>query len=133
MEDRDLNSWLEGGFMPEHLGVEFVELDPDRVVATMPVDERHHQPLGYLHGGINLFLAETVAGIGALLDCPPGKTAFGSEVNASHLRPRRSGTVTAIGIPVHKGRNSQVWEIKIQDEDEMLVSVSRCTLTLANL
>ena len=55
MEEQDLNSWLEDSPILKHLGVEFVELDPDRVVATMPVDERHHQPLGYLHGGLNLF------------------------------------------------------------------------------
>jgi uncharacterized protein (TIGR00369 family) len=133
MEEQDLNSWLEDSPILKHLGVEFVELDPDRVVATMPVDERHHQPLGYLHGGLNLFLAETVGGLGALLNSPRGKTAFGSEVNGSHLRPRRSGTVTATGTPVHKGNNSQVWEIKIHDEDEKLVSISRCTLSLVDI
>ena len=80
-----------------------------------------------------MFLAETVGGLGALLNSPPGKTAFGSEVNGSYLRPRRSGTVTATGTPVHKGSNSQVWEIKIHDEDEKLVSISRCTLTLVDI
>jgi 1,4-dihydroxy-2-naphthoyl-CoA hydrolase len=133
MEDQDLNSWLEESPVLKHLGVEFVELDSDRVVATMPIDERHQQPLGYLHGGLNLFLAETVGGVGAMLNCPPGKTAFGAEVNASHLRPRDSGTITAIGTPIHKGSNSQVWEIKIQDEDEKLVSISRCSLALADV
>ncbi|HLM78812.1 MAG TPA: hotdog fold thioesterase [Rubrobacteraceae bacterium] len=133
MEEQDLNSWLEDSPVLKHLGIEFVELDPDKVVATMPVDERHHQPLGYLHGGLNLFLAETMGGVGAYLNSPPGKTPFGSEVNGSHLRPRRSGTVTATGTPVHKGNNSQIWEIKIHDEDEKLVSISRCTLTLVDI
>ena len=80
------------------LGIEFVELTPQRVVATMPVDERHHQPLGYLHGGVSVVLAESVASTGAFLNCPPGKVAFGSEISASHVRPKRSGTLTA-GCP----------------------------------
>jgi hypothetical protein len=83
MSNPELNSWLEKGVLLNYLGVEFVGLDPDRVIATMPVDERHHQQVGYLHGGVNVFLAETVAGIGAMLNCSPGKTALGSEVNAS--------------------------------------------------
>lgn len=132
MSDSQLNSWLEEGVLPNYLDVEFVELDPDRVVATMPVDERHHQQVGYLHGGVNVFLAETVAGIGAMLNCSDGRTALGSEVNASHVRPKSSGTVTAIATPVHKGSNSQVWEVIIQDEDEKPVSISRCMLTIAD-
>ncbi len=118
--------------LSNYLGIELVELDPDRVVATLPVDERHHQHVGYLHGGVSVFLAETVAGIGAMLNCSPGKTALGSEVNASHVRPKSSGTVTAIATPVHKGSSSQVWEVIIQDEDEKPVSISRCTLTVTD-
>src|SRR3712207_253152 len=86
-----------------HLGLEFTELTPERVVATMPVDGRHHQPFGYLHGGVSVVLAESVASIGGFLNCPPGKVAFGAEINASHVRPKRSGTLTAVGIPAHLG------------------------------
>ena len=114
------------------LGVEFVELTPGRVVATMPVDERHHQPFGYLHGGVSVVLAESVASIGGYLNCPPGKAAFGAEINASHVRPKREGTLKAVGVPAHLGRTSQVWEIHITDENEKTVCVSRCTVAVVD-
>ena len=116
----------------KNLGIEFVELTPKRVVATMPVDERHHQPFGYLHGGVSVVLAESVASIGAFLNCPPGKVAFGSEINASHVRPKRSGTLTAVGVPAHVGRRSQVWEVRIKDEDDKTVCISRCTVAIVD-
>ena len=114
------------------LGVEFVELTPGRVVATMPVDERHHQPFGYLHGGVSVVLAETVASVGGFMNCPPGKVAFGSEISASHVRPKRSGTLTAVGLPAHVGRRSQVWEVRITDEEDRTVCVSRCTVAIVD-
>jgi 1,4-dihydroxy-2-naphthoyl-CoA hydrolase len=116
----------------KNLGIEFVELTPERVVATMPVDERHHQPLGYLHGGVSVVLAESVASTGAFLNCPPGKVAFGSEINASHVRPKRAGELTAVGVPAHMGRRSQVWEVRIADEDDKTVCVSRCTVAVVD-
>ena len=79
---------------------------------------------------VSVFLAETVAGIGAMLNCSDGKTALGSEVNASHVRPKGSGTVTAIATPLHKGGSSQVWEVVIQDEKP--VSLARCTLSVTD-
>ena len=99
---------------------------------TMPVDARHLQPLGYLHGGASVVLAETVATTGAWLNCPPGKVAFGSEINASHLRPKREGTLTAVGTPVQVGRTNQVWEVEIRDEEDRLVCVSRCRLAVVD-
>jgi uncharacterized protein (TIGR00369 family) len=121
-----------GEGVTRNLGIEFVELTPGRVVATMPVDERHHQPLGYLHGGVSVVLAESVASVGGFLNCPPGKAAFGSEINASHVRPKRSGTLTAVGVPAHVGRRSQVWEVRITDEEEKTVCVSRCTVAIVD-
>ena len=120
------------GGVTSDLGVEFVELSPERVVATMPVDERHHQPFGYLHGGVSVVLAESVASVGGFLNCPPGKAAFGAEISASHVRPKKSGTLTAVGTPVHVGRKSQVWEIRIADEEEKLICVSRCTVAVVD-
>ena len=114
------------------LGVEFVELTPERVVATMPVDERHHQPFGYLHGGVSVVLAESVASVGGYLNCPPGKAAFGAEINASHVRPKRNGTLKAVGVPAHLGRTSQVWEVHITDENDKTVCVSRCTVAVVD-
>jgi len=115
-----------------NFGIEFVELAPERVVATMPVDERHLQPFGYLHGGVSVVLAESVASVGGFLNCPPGKAAFGSEINASHVRPKRSGELTAVGVPAHVGRRSQVWEVRINDEDDKTVCVSRCTVAVVD-
>ncbi len=129
----DMEAVLKGGEgITRNLGVEMVELTPGRVVATMPVDERHHQPFGYLHGGVSVVLAETVASVGGFMNCPPGKVAFGSEINASHVRPKRSGTLTAVGVPAHVGRRSQVWEVRITDEDDRTVCVSRCTVAIVD-
>ena len=126
----DLEEVMGRGGITKDLGMEFVSLEPEEVVATMPVDARHHQPLGFLHGGVSVTLAESVATVGGWLNCAPGKVAFGSEINASHLRPKRSGALTAVGRPLHRGRGSQVWQVEIRDEDEKLVCVSRCTLAV---
>jgi uncharacterized protein (TIGR00369 family) len=128
----DLEALKEKDSLGKDLGIEYTETDPERVVMTMPVDERHVQPLGYLHGGASVALAESVATVGAWLNCPPGKIAFGSEINASHLRPKRSGTLTATGTPVQVGRTNQVWEVEIRDEDGKLVCVSRCRLAVVD-
>lgn len=115
------------------LGIDITEAGPERVVATMPVEPRHHQPLGYLHGGATVALAETVASVGAYLAAPDGHTAFGMEINANHLRPKRDGTLTAVGEPLYQGRSTQVWQVEIRDEREKLICVSRCTLAVVPL
>jgi 1,4-dihydroxy-2-naphthoyl-CoA hydrolase len=132
MDVRDLDSLKEKESLVRDLGIEYVETEPGRVVMTMPVDERHHQPLGFLHGGASVVLAETVATTGAWLNCPEGKVAFGSEINASHLRPKREGTLTAVGTPVQVGRTNQVWEVEIRDEEGKPVCVSRCRLAVVD-
>jgi uncharacterized protein (TIGR00369 family) len=111
------------------LGIEVRELLPERVVATMPITAAHLQPLGYLHGGASVALAETVASIGAYRNVAP-KGAFGLEINANHIRPKRSGTLTAIATPLHRGQTTHVWDVKIYDEEEKLVCVSRCTVAI---
>lgn len=134
MNRRELEPLLDKGGMPKDLGVRFTELEPERVEATMPVDDRHLQPVGFLHGGVSVVLAESVATVGAWLNCPPGKGAFGSEVSASHLRPKRKGTMlTAVGMPVHVGHNGQVWQVRISDENDKPVCLSRCTLAVVDL
>ncbi len=115
------------------LGIDVTEATARRCVATMPVEPRHHQPLGYLHGGASVVLAETVASVGAYLAAPDGYTAFGQEINANHLRSKRDGTLTAVGEPIHVGRTSQVWGIEIRDEGGALVCISRCTLAVVPL
>lgn len=120
--------------LEQYLGIQYIERTPDRVVATMPVDARHHQPMGYLHGGVSVLLAETVVSIGGSLRVmPEGKVCMGQEINANHVRPVRSGTLKAIGTPIHVGRNTQVWEARIFDDQERLVCISRCTLAVVSI
>ncbi|BDG47051.1 hotdog fold thioesterase [Parageobacillus sp. KH3-4] len=119
------------GTLLEALGIEITELGEGRVVATMPVDHRTHQPFGILHGGASVALAETVASIGAyaLVD-QETENVVGLEINANHIRAVRSGTVTATGTVLHRGKTTMVWDIKIVDEQQRLVSVSRCTIAI---
>src|SRR5690625_5136271 len=111
------------------LGIEMELLEKDKVVLTMPVDERTHQPAGYLHGGASVLLAETAASIGGVLNEDQEKQAvFGIEINANHVKSKRDGIVTATATPLHIGRTTMVWDIKIKDEKDQLICVSRCTL-----
>ena len=131
-EGIDLNSLAEKESLVKDLGIEYAETEPDRVVMKMPVDRRHVQPMGFLHGGASVVLAETVATVGAWLNCPEGKTAVGTEISASHLRPKREGTLIAVGKPVSVGSTNQVWEVQIRDEDDKPVCVSRCRLAVVD-
>ncbi len=126
-------SQLTASGLAKALGILVTELAPHRIVASMPVTPDHHQPLGYLHGGASVVLAETVASIGAFFNCPSGKTTFGLEINANHVRPKRDGVVTAIGVPLHLGKSTQIWDVRIVDEQERLVCVSRCTIAVVDL
>lgn len=111
------------------LGFELKKAEKDEVIMTMPVDQRTQQPFGYLHGGANVLLAETVASLGGSLHVNLEEQAvFGMEINANHIRSKREGSVTAIGTPLHVGRTSMVWHIEIKDENDRLICISRCTL-----
>jgi 1,4-dihydroxy-2-naphthoyl-CoA hydrolase len=113
------------------IGIEIVELTPERVVATMPVDDRTRQPFGLLHGGASLALAETVASFGAAANLDLERfVAVGQEINGNHLRGKTEGVVRATAVPIHRGRTSQVWSIDIVDEQGRLVCVSRCTMAI---
>ena len=117
--------------LPKTLGIEMIELTEERVVATMPVDDRTRQPFGLLHGGASIALAETVASLGAAVFIDRERyTAVGQEINGNHLRPKLDGVVRAVGKPVHVGRSTQVWSIEIRDEQERLVCISRCTMAV---
>lgn len=119
--------------MGEWMGIELVEVGPKRVVATMPVRPAVHQPFGLLHGGASVALAETVASIGGWMNVDQAtQGAVGLEINANHLRAMREGTVTAVAEPLHVGGRTQVWEVKITNEDGKLVCVSRCTLAVVS-
>jgi 1,4-dihydroxy-2-naphthoyl-CoA hydrolase len=115
----------------EHLGMVFTEIGDDYLKATMPVDHRTKQPYGLLHGGASVALAETLGSVGAALTVDPDKLlCVGQEINANHLRGVRDGMVTGIAKPVHIGATSQVWEIRIYDEKEKLVCISRLTVAV---
>ncbi len=115
-----------GGALP----LEFEQVAPERVVMTMRVDHRTHQPMGVLHGGASLVLAESAASTGANLVCPAGMVAVGLEINANHVRPKTEGVVRATAVPVHVGRTTQVWSVEIRDEAGKIVCVARCTLAV---
>ena len=113
------------------LEIEFLEASREKVVATMPVQPKVHQPFGLLHGGASVALAETVASTGAFLSVvEQGMTAVGVEINANHLRGVREGLVTATATPIHKGRTTHVWQVEIKDEQGKMVCISRCTLAI---
>jgi 1,4-dihydroxy-2-naphthoyl-CoA hydrolase len=113
------------------LGIEMVELSRERVVATMPVDDRTRQPFGLLHGGASIALAETVASLGAVMHLDRERySAVGLEINGNHLRAKTDGIVRATAVPVHVGRSTQVWSIEIADEAGRLVCLSRCTMAI---
>lgn len=117
--------------MVEHLGIEYTEVGPDFITAKMPVDYRTHQPLGFLHGGASAALAETLGSIAANMVIDQDKYyCVGLEINANHIRRIRKGWVTGTARPVHIGKSTQVWEIKIINEKQQLVCISRLTLAV---
>ncbi|GGR07478.1 hotdog fold thioesterase [Deinococcus ruber] len=119
------------GTLIEHLGMTFSEASGQRVVAHMPVERRVQQPMGLLHGGASVALAETVASLGASLNVAErGMVAVGLEINANHLRGVSGGSVTATGTPIFQGRSTEVWQIELVDERGKLVCTSRCTLAI---
>lgn len=117
--------------MAKHIGIEFIELGEDYVKARMPVDDRTRQPYGILHGGASVALAETIGSTGAMLVIDSTKyRCVGQEINANHVRAVASGHVIGTARPLHIGRRSQVWEIRIADEQDRLVCISRLTMAV---
>ena len=115
----------------EALGIRFTEFGDDWIRGTMPVDHRTHQPYGLLHGGASVALAETLGSVAATCCVEPGKEmAVGLEINANHIRAITSGTVTGTAKAVHIGRSTQVWEIRIEDDQGRLACISRITLAV---
>jgi 1,4-dihydroxy-2-naphthoyl-CoA hydrolase len=117
--------------MVSHLGIECIQIGDDFIEAKMPVDHRTHQPLGLLHGGASVALAETLGSIAATC-CIDMATQYcvGLEINANHIKSVRSGFVFGVTRPVHIGKKTQVWEIKITNEEKELVCISRITIAV---
>jgi 1,4-dihydroxy-2-naphthoyl-CoA hydrolase len=125
---------LGGNALPGHIGIEFVEIGEDWLKARMPVDRRTHQPFGRLHGGASVALAETVASIAGSLTIDPAiSLVVGMEINANHIRPVKDGWVYGTAKAEMLGRTTQVWTIRITDEQDRLVCLSRITLAVIPL
>jgi 1,4-dihydroxy-2-naphthoyl-CoA hydrolase len=125
-----LNAWSKNTLI-EHLGIEFVAIGEDFLEARMPVDARTHQPLGLLHGGASVALAETMGSVAATLCIDKAKQfCVGLDINANHIKGVRQGFVTGITKPIHIGKKTQVWEIRISNELKELVCVSRITMAV---
>ncbi len=124
-----LNATRENTLM-QHLDIQFTDFGADYIKATMPVDNRTHQPMGLLHGGASVVLAETLGSTAGTLACPDGFVCVGLEINANHMRGVKSGLVTGITTALHIGRTTQVWEIKIFNENQQLNCISRLTLSV---
>jgi 1,4-dihydroxy-2-naphthoyl-CoA hydrolase len=121
----------QDGLLAPHLGIEFTEWGADYLRGTMPVEPRTRQPMGYLHGGASLVLAETLGSVAANFVVDRAKLrCLGQEINANHLRPVSEGLVTGTARPFHIGSRSQVWSIEIRDAGEKLVCVSRLTIAV---
>ncbi len=118
----------------EVLGIEITEIGENFVKARMPVDHRTHQPAGLLHGGASVTLAESLGSIGAYLTLDPQRQrCVGVDINANHIRAVRAGFVEGVARPIHIGRTTQVWEIKINNQSDQLICISRITLAILDI
>ena len=125
-----LNAGIPGTLMAA-TGLRFTSAGWDFIEAQMPVDERTHQPYGVLHGGASAALAETLGSVGSMLACDPEKfRCYGIELNCNHISAVRDGFVTGTARPLHLGRSTHVWDIRITTEDGKLVCVSRLTVAV---
>lgn len=124
-------SELGKGMMSEHIGIEFVELGDNFLKARMPVDHRTRQPYGFLHGGASCVLAETIGSVAsAMVIDHDNYYCVGLEINANHVRSAKEGFVTATASPLHIGGSTHVWDIRICDERDKLICVSRLTVAV---
>jgi 1,4-dihydroxy-2-naphthoyl-CoA hydrolase len=124
-----LNAWSARTLM-QAIDIRITEVGDDYLKGTMPVDDRTRQPYGILHGGASVALAETLGSSAAMLCCEDGFAAVGLDINANHLRAVREGVVTGTARPLHVGRSTQVWEIRIENDGGELVCVSRLTMAV---
>jgi 1,4-dihydroxy-2-naphthoyl-CoA hydrolase len=133
IDPADINE-QEKKTLAEHLGIIVTEIGDDFVSATMPVDTRTVQPHGRLHGGASVALAETVGSLAANLTLDPAQQiAVGLEINANHVRPVKSGLVKATAKPEAMGRTTQIWGIRIVDEHDRLICISRLTMAVISV
>jgi len=135
-DDRDeagIPAHVHNNGVHAQLDIEIVEAAPDRVVLSLPIASKVHQPFGILHGGVSCLLAESAASLGGQLNVREGKGIVGIELNASHLRSATTGTLFAAATPVRIGRSIQVWHIELSDQDGRSICDARCTLAVIDL
>lgn len=124
---------LNGATMGEHLGMQFTAIGDDFICGTMPVDHRTKQPYGILHGGASVALAETLGSVASALVIDTNRfICVGLEINANHIRSVRTGVVTGTCKPIHIGKSTHVWDIRICDVEQKLVCISRLTVAILN-
>lgn len=124
-----LNTFCENT-MVSHLGIQFTEVGTEHICAEMPVAAHTRQPMGLLHGGASVALAETLGSVAAALIAGVDKSVVGLEINANHIRSKKDGTVTGKAIPLHIGRSTHLWEIRITDEANKLICISKITMAI---
>ena len=124
-----LPGWMPDAALHMRMGIEVLEASADRVVATMPV-AGNTQPSGLLHGGASCVLAESVGSIGAALHAAPDRVALGVDINATHHRTARAGTVTAVAVPVHLGRDVACYSVELTDDGGRRIATARLTCLL---
>ena len=114
----------------DQLQMKPLSVSKETIIYNMPVNAATTQPFGYLHGGATAALAETVASLGALQHVKENEIVFGLELNINHLKAVNTGSVTATALPIHIGRTSHVWDVRVVDESDNLIAVSRCTMAV---
>lgn len=124
-----VNAWSARTLM-QALDIRITEIGDDYLRGTMPVDDRTRQPYGILHGGASIALAETLGSTAAMLCCDDSRAAVGLDINANHLRAVREGIVSGTARPIHVGRSTQVWEIRIENEVGELTCIARLTMAV---
>jgi 1,4-dihydroxy-2-naphthoyl-CoA hydrolase len=116
------------------LGIRVASYDPDALQVSLDIDDRHRQPMGWLHGGISALLAESAASIAAAMSIDVERyEAFGVDLNATHLRAKRSGSIVATARPLRRGRTTHVYQVDVTDENHHLICTARCTLAIRPL
>jgi len=130
--DLELLNHTSKNTLIEHLNIIYTDFGDDFISATMPVCSFTHQPLGMLHGGASVVLAETLGSVAANFCVPKGSYCVGLDINANHVRSMRSGHVVGTAKPIHLGVSTQVWQINITEDRERLVCTSRLTIAVKN-
>ena len=116
--------------LSSHLDIKIIEIGDNYLKGTMPVNKHTHQPMGILHGGASVALAESLGSVAGLMAADEGSYCMGMEINANHLAGIHQGLVIGIAKPIHIGRSTQVWEIRINDEKDKAICISRITLAV---